>query len=265
MNSKIKVIILAGGQGKRLRPLTDDIPKCLVEVFGKSIIEHQIDCLNSCGITDITVITGYRAEKIKIPNLKYVKNVNYENTNMAYAIFLAEEVLTENVIICYGDIIFEKDVLQKIIDSNEDISVIIDKNWKELWKLRFTEPLDDAESLKLDEDGMIRDIGQNVEDIEEIEGQFIGLMKFKQNGLEDLKKFYNEFRLESEKNVNILNSNLSFECSYMTDLLRGLIKKGVKLKSVMINGGWVEIDSIKDLEIYNDLRHNNKLNNFLNL
>ena len=119
MNSKIKVIILAGGQGKRLRPLTDDIPNCLVEVFGKSIIEHQIDCLNSCGITDITVITGYRAEKIKIPNLKYVKNVNYENTNMAYAIFLAEEVLTENVIICYGDIIFEKDVLQKIIDSNE--------------------------------------------------------------------------------------------------------------------------------------------------
>ena len=83
----------------------------------------------------------------------------------------------DSIIISYGDIIFQKSILQKLIVSNENFSIIVDKEWKKYWKIRFKNPLDDAESLKIDESGNISDIGQKVSKMEDIEGQFIGLIK----------------------------------------------------------------------------------------
>ena len=265
MNSKTKVIILAGGQGKRLKPLTNNKPKCMVKIFNKSILEHQINCLRECGITDITVITGYRSDKIKIPNINYVKNKNYKNTNMTTAVFLAQEKLKGSVIIAYGDIIYESKILKKLLSEKNDLAVVVDKNWKNLWSIRFDNPLNDAESLKLNKKGYIIDIGQKIKNIEESEGQFIGLVKFQKKGLELIKKHYEDFRLQSQNGTNILNPKLSFECSFMTDLLQALIKRGMKLKSVPINGGWLELDTINDLEIYNKLYSDGKLSKLFKL
>ena len=203
MNSKTKIIILAGGQGKRLRPLTNNKPKCMVEIFNKSILEHQINCLKEFGITDITVITGYRSDKIKIPNINYVKNKNYKNTNMATAVFLAQEKLNGSVIISYGDIIYEKKILKKLLNERNDLSVVIDENWRNLWRLRFDNPLNDGESLKLNKEGFIIDIGQKIKNIGEAEGQFIGLMKFQNNGSEFLKSFYDKCKSFAKNGKNI--------------------------------------------------------------
>ena len=265
MNSKTKIIILAGGQGKRLRPLTNNKPKCMVEIFNKSILEHQINCLKEFGITDITVITGYHSDKIKIPNINYVKNKNYKNTNMATAVFLAQEKLNGSVIISYGDIIYEKKILKKLLNERNDLSVVIDENWRNLWRLRFDNPLNDGESLKLNKEGFIIDIGQKIKNIGEAEGQFIGLMKFQDKGLELVKKHYEDFKRQSQNGPNVLNPKLSFECSFMTDLLQALIKHGIKLKSVPVNGGWLEIDTISDLEIYNKLYSEGKLSKLFNI
>lgn len=266
MNSETKVIILAGGEGKRLRPLTSDKPKCMVKIFKKSILEHQINCLRECQISDITVITGYKSEKINFPDINYVKNENYEKTNMLNALFLVPEKLEGSVIISYGDIIYDKMIIKKLLDSKNNFSVVIDKKWKQLWNMRFAEPLDDAESLRIDNDGNIIEIGQKVKNVEDIQGQFIGLMKFENNGLETIKEYYKKFKQKSENdNINILNAKLPFECSFMTDFLQQLIKQGIKLKSVDINGGWLELDSISDYEKYNQLYKNGELSKFYNI
>jgi L-glutamine-phosphate cytidylyltransferase len=266
MNSETKVIILAGGEGKRLRPLTDEKPKCMVEIFGKPILEHQINSLRECQISDITVITGYRSEKINFPNINYVKNKDYEKTNMLNGLFLIPEKLDGSVIISYGDIIYEKNIIMKLLDTKNDFSVVVDKKWKQLWDIRFENPLDDAESLKIDENGNITEIGQKVKKMEEIQGQFIGLMKFENNGLKILKKYYEDFRLKSEsEKTNVLNSKLPFECSFMTDFLQALIKCGIKLKSVNIDGGWLELDSTNDFKKYNELYAEGKLKKICNI
>ena len=68
----MKAIILAAGEGIRLRPYTLDRPKCLVELVGKSLLEHQLAALRAAGITDITMVTGYRANQIEAtPVLRY--------------------------------------------------------------------------------------------------------------------------------------------------------------------------------------------------
>ena len=70
----MKAIILAAGEGKRLRPLTEDVPKCMVTLFGKSLLERQIEIFRQCGIDDISIVTGYCHDKITFPNVQYFRN-----------------------------------------------------------------------------------------------------------------------------------------------------------------------------------------------
>lgn len=259
----MKAIILAAGQGERLRPLTKNIPKCMVDFFGKSILERQIDVFTRCGISDICVVVGYCENKINFQKVTKYKNEQFMTTNMVESLFCAKDKLTDSVIVSYGDIIFESQIIQKLINSVHDISVVIDKNWKDYWETRFENPLDDAESLVIDKNGIITDIGQKVKHIEEIQGQFVGLMKFQNNGVSDIKRFYEKTKKMSSAGFNPLNPKIPFEKSFMTDFLQGLIHDDHKLNPVIVKNGWLEIDSLKDYELYKKMNSNGVLKKFI--
>ena len=262
----MNVIILAAGKGERLRPLTNDKPKCMVELFGKSILEWQIEKFQKFGITDITIITGYNSESIVYPQFNLVKNPKFDSTNMVETLFCAENEMDEQIIISYGDIIFEKKVLTSLINSDEDYSVVIDKNWRKYWESRFTDPLIDAESLILDSMNNIIEIGQTTKNIDDIQGQYIGLMKFQGSGLKFLRNFYQKTKEEAKKTgENSLNSNIDFKKSYMTDFIQGLINAGCKIKAISINNGWLELDNNDDYKIYNKMYEDGKLSEFIEL
>ena len=78
----MNAIILAAGEGKRLHPLTLTKPKCMVELFGKPILERQLSIFKKCGIDDICIVTGFKSELINYPNVDYIKNPNFMKTNM---------------------------------------------------------------------------------------------------------------------------------------------------------------------------------------
>jgi choline kinase len=260
-----RVIILAAGEGKRLHPLTLDKPKCLVEIFGKKILEWQLDVFKHFNIDDVSIVTGYLAEKINLQSLTYFKNPHYNTTNMIETLFCARDKMEGSVIVVYGDIIFEKDVLKKLLESKNDYSVIVDKNWEDLWKIRFNDPLDDAESLMVNEKNYLTSIGQKTSDLKEIQGQYIGLMKFQNDGLEFIKRKYDEAKIISKNSKNILNPTLDFEKSYMTDFLQYLIKNDAKLKAINIKNGWLELDSINDYKTYQTLMESGNLPKFFRI
>ena len=261
----MKIIILAAGKGQRLSPLTDEKPKCMVKLFGKSLLEWQIDVFRELNINDISVVTGYKKELISINNVKFYHNSDFENTNMVETLFCAEKEFNDTIIVSYGDIIFETSVLQKLIESKEEFSIIVDKKWKKYWEIRNEDPLEDAESLRIDELGYITSIGQKVSNISEIQAQYIGLMKFQGDATNIIKKFYFEMKEKAKSGNNPLNSNIPFEKSYMTDLLYGLIKKGIKLKSVHIENGWLELDTMNDYKIYNSMNKIGSLSKIIDL
>lgn len=261
----MKAIILAAGEGKRLHPMTKNIPKCMVKLFGKSLLEWQLEAFRSCNITDISVVKGYCSDVINFLNINYFENKKFDKTNMVETLFCAKEKLTDSVIVSYGDIIFEKKILEKLINSKENFSVVVDRNWENYWKIRFDNPLEDAESLTLDEENYIQNIGQKVNNINQMAGQYIGLMKFQESGLDYLKEFYEEMRSKAEIGINPLNPSIPFEKSYMTDFLQGLIIAGCKLKAVLVDNGWLELDSLHDYEIYEKMNKDGSLEQFCSL
>ena len=132
----------SGRTGTRLRPLTDDKPKCMVEVNGRSIIERQLDTMRACGIKeeDITIVCGYCSnvlkKKIEDTKIHFIVNEQYETTNMVCSLMCAKSLMEaeEDSIISYGDIIYSEAVFRKILDAEDDISVIVDDGWFEAVK-----------------------------------------------------------------------------------------------------------------------------------
>jgi L-glutamine-phosphate cytidylyltransferase len=261
----MKVIILAAGEGTRLRPLTLNNPKCLVELFGKSILQWQIDTFNDFQIKNIIIVKGYLEKKINLPNITYYINEKFSTTNMVETLFSARNEMNESIIVSYGDIIFEKNVLNELLTSQADISLVVDTNWLNYWKQRFKEPLDDAESLVIDDEGNIISIGQKIKKLDQTQAQYIGLMKFQGKGLEQLKSFYDQSKALSKSGKNPLNPNLDFNKSYMTDLLQGMINNGIKIKAIPIKNSWLELDSYNDYLLYSQMYENKTLSEFFDV
>jgi len=253
----MKVIILAAGQGTRLRPLTDNCPKCMVKVNGKSIIERQLDTMRSCGIKeeDITIVAGYCSdvlkECLKDTEIRIIVNKEYETTNMVCSLMCAKEILeeTEDVLVSYGDIIYGQPVLQEVLDSHEEMSVVVDDGWHGYWSERCENPLDDAETLMYDDKDYLTEIGKKTTDISRVQSQYIGLMRFQGRGLQAVLDTCGEAERRTGCGEKLWRTERGYSGMYMTDLLQGMIDEGFKLKAVHIERGWYEVDNRDDLKL----------------
>jgi len=134
----MKALILNSGKGERLRPLTEDKPKALIKIGDKTILEYQIDNLISCNITNVIITTGPFEDKIKehvkekYPDLKvsYVNNPKYETTNYIYSMWLTKELIDDDMILLHGDLIFDKKLLERLINEECENCVLVNKEIK---------------------------------------------------------------------------------------------------------------------------------------
>lgn len=244
----ITAIILAAGQGTRLRPYTDHVPKCMVQIDGKPMIEWQIDVLRSAGIHNIVAVTGYKKEKINSEDLIKVYNPEYATTNMVYSLFCAEEFLKNDVLICYGDIVYSKSVAEKMITNDSDIVIAADDNWHAYWSERFEDPLSDAETFVKGSDRLVRSLGKKPESVMQVESQYIGLTSLNNDGCNKIKELYHHEKEDPAGVSNAWGSGRNLRNAYMTDLLNFIAESG-ELHYQPIEGGWFEVDDPADLKI----------------
>lgn len=254
----MKMIILAAGEGKRLRPYTNKVPKCLVEVAGRTILDWQIRVANACGIREIIVVRGYKREMVVRNGVIFFDNHRYASTNMVASLWKAESLFEDAFIVSYADIIYEKRILDSLICSKNPINIVVDLDWKEYWERRFENILCDAESLTLDAAGRIASIGQKPKSPEQIHGQYIGLMSFIGDGVRKAREIYENLRHNCESRSTQASAKVNFENLFMTDFLQIIIDSGFPAMSVPVHRGWVEIDSHRDLEVANrSIMHEN--------
>lgn len=238
------IIILAAGSGSRLMPLTKKIPKCMVKVSGQSIIEWQVEVARKAGIKNIIVVAGHYHQEIKIPDIRKIINKDYKTTNMVESLKCASDFFDNGFILSYGDILYNQSVIHGLLNHESEISVTVDLEWKKYWEQRFDDPLTDAETLKIDKNNHLIEIGSKTNSYDDIEAQYIGLLRFSERGVNVLKGWLEEDY--QDKNM------------YVTDMLQSIIEKGNPPEVYKIKRNWLEIDSISDLKVAEGNSHINQ-------
>ena len=238
---KIKGIILAAGRGSRMKSYTDERPKCLSIVDGKPLIEWQINAMKDAGIDDIAVVTGYRSEDLSEYSLVEFHNRDWETTNMVSSLICASDWLENSTcIVSYSDIFYTKKAIGLLIKSESSLALTYDINWKNLWTQRFGDPLIDSETFIFDEKFKLKEIGKKPQKIDEINGQYMGLLRFSIEGWSIFSSTYSSLPVEEKRKIS------------MTSLLDKIINQNkLEISAVPYNGIWGEVDSISDLKFYN--------------
>jgi choline kinase len=124
----VRAVILAAGQGRRLRAVTRDRNKCLARVGGSTLLERQIRSLRACGIDRIAVVAGFRADDLRRtcdPAIDLVINAEYASTNSLYSLSLARQLLMEGFVVLNGDVLFHDQLLWDLLTSRDEDALLM--------------------------------------------------------------------------------------------------------------------------------------------
>ncbi len=257
---QITAIIAAAGFEKQLLPLIEDKPKCLLDIKGKTILERQVAALNECNIKDIALVRGYKKDAITLSNIRYYDNDRYEETGDLFSLFCAENEMTGRCLFLYGDIIFDTAVLEKLLKSPADITLVVDLAWYDQqqhgnphfqikpdlvmlqnppgkgYVSRYVLPEEQNRVLKIGQD-LPHDLAH---------GEFIGLAMFSEKGIEVFTRAYREARRKYE--TKGFHEAGTITRASFTDMVQELIDTGHEVSSVPIFKGWMEVDSFEEYQ-----------------
>ena len=241
----MKAIILAAGSGKRISKDFPELPKALIQVNNNSIISRQISTFKKNGIDEIIVITSTFKEKFSTSDVTYVDDQKFEEHDILGSLMVAREHIFGDVIITYSDIIFEDLILKNILQTNYDIGIAVDLDWKKAYENRKLHPISEAENVLFDNSRNILEIRKNIQNSNLEIGEFLGIVKLSNNGCKLLLKKYDEIRNDDNGRFHDAESSTK---AYLTDMIQELIDSKIEVKPIFISGKWCEIDTIEDLK-----------------
>ena len=239
----MRAVILAAGRGNRLRHLGAGRPKCLVELVGEPLLTRQAAALRRGGVEEIAVVRGYCAEMIDLPGCVYFANERWAETNMVRSLAAAAPWLSSApVIVSYGDIFYRSELVRGLAGAPGQLVISYDRGWRRLWSRRFADPLADAETFRIDDAGRLLEIGGKTNRIEDIQGQYMGLLKFTPPAWRSVEALLDTLDPPGRDRLD------------MTGLLRRLlIAETVPIDTFGTDGQWGEIDNPEDVALYEDM------------
>ena len=243
----MRAIILAAGSGLRLGQHTKDIPKALLDLNGKSILERQISLLRQHAINEIFVVTGYQREKHTLKDIEYIFNPRYAETEQLASMMVARTKISDDDLIIYGDIVFDEQILQQILVSNDDIGIAIDLDWEKSYNERPDNPKSLADKVLIYQK-KIQQISAKITSLsmknQQI-GEFLGVIKLSRRGSKIMVQKYQELE---RSHTGKFHDASSLEKAKLVDILQELIDSKIEIYPIPITGKWCEIDTPKDLE-----------------
>lgn len=246
----MKAIIVAAGRGRRLGPETEEIPKCMVRVGGRSILDRQLDALSAAGVQDFVVVRGYRGDRIAAAgrSLRFVENPAWAENNILASLLYAEHEMDEGFVFSYSDIVFSAEAARGVAAARGAIALVIDRRWRDAYVGRQLHPVSEAELARVEEtpDGArVTRVGKRLVSAEAAAGEFIGLARFSPEGAAALRNVWRGALaggLEAP-----FGAAATLRQAYLTDALNAAAERGVPLVPVFIDGRWREIDTEEDL------------------
>jgi choline kinase len=174
----MKGIILAAGKGLRLNGAAGNTPKCLLEIGGVTLIERQIQALKASGIDDLVVVVGFEAERVRCaagPEIRFIENTVYDETNSLYSLWLARDLLFDGFIVMNSDVLFHPQLLSDLINSRYDDALLVAYSNPKLGQLG-----DEEMKIKV-RGGCVVDISKSMDPLD-ADGENVGIVKFGPSG-----------------------------------------------------------------------------------
>ncbi len=213
-------------------------PKCFVRLHGRRLLDWQLGALRGAGIEQVAIVRGYLGSCFTEP-VEYFENPRWQQSNMVRTLLAADAWLSaEECIVSYSDIVYTKATVKSLMKAAGDLAIAYDPDWLSLWSQRFSNPLDDAESFRLKDTASLESIGERCQQVEMIQGQYMGLLKFTPGGWRQVLDLLGTFE---ESAIDKMD---------MTSLLRFGLAAGWSIPVVAVQGPWGEVDEPGDLALY---------------
>lgn len=256
--SVVAVIPVAGDhlQEHSMKNISEDIPFSMLDINGKPLLQRQVEILNKCRIYSINVVVGYKKEEVGVDGVKLIHNHDYSNTGTLYSIMCALNNISEKTIICYGDVIFDHVILNRIMESKEDITILIDNSYdskhvdddnrrKEVVVVEG-KTLKAKRSLHSNALRRIVKIGSDLNN-SQCQSEFPGIVFLSKKGVEIVKNIYHS-SLEKYREKPFYSVG-KFEVALFSDLLQEIINSDFPVYGMEANSGWLEIHSFEDYKL----------------
>jgi len=245
----VKAIIIGAGRGSRLRHLTEEIPKTLVPILGRPMLDSVLEALAAGQLVppDVIFICGYLKEAIqaRYPALEYVENTEWERNNILASLMYARDHMSDGFVSTYADIVYRPAIVEAIVASPHDITLACDTAWRRRYTGRSQHPETDAEKLRADGDRVV-ELSRRIAS-EQAAGEFIGVLKASPAGAARLCRAFDAARAEYAGKV--FREGRTFEKAYLIDLLQHMLEQGEIMHRVDTDGGYMEIDTLEDASL----------------
>ena len=236
-------IVLAATRGSALGPLTEDKPKCMVEIQGQPLLRRLTRSLRQSGVRDVAVVRGYAKDAVDLPNLTYIDNDAFETTGEAASLATAIDRLTGDTVIAYGDILFRRYILDALVETEGDIVLAVDGMWRERTDrsensgrdlVRCSRPF--SPSFIEDDPILFEGIVADANDADDCTGEWIGIARLSKKGAELVRK-----ELEAMK------SDGTLETADLATLFARLADAGNAPHVHYVAGHWLDVNDAFDL------------------
>jgi phosphoenolpyruvate phosphomutase len=250
----VTAVILGAGESKGLLPLTESLPKPMLDIKGKTILERQVEVLNACGVKDIVVVRGHKKEAINLPNVRTYDNDEFATTNEAASLFTARKELGKGFLFLYGDILFERSHLEKLLKSPGDVSLVVDRSFSADAKADHGRGAPDLVALKDAQEAGHRFVGAETPHAiakigrglapSEAHGEFVGMALFSEKGARALSDLWGQLT-EKSPGAKVHEAASPKEAT-LCDLVQVLVDRGTEVQAIDVYKGWLEIDTFED-------------------
>jgi L-glutamine-phosphate cytidylyltransferase len=243
----MRAIFIGAGRGRRLMPATADAPKCFAEVGGRRLLDWAVEAFAGAGVTEICFIGGYQIEKVirDYPGFTFRHNFAWETNNILLSLMHAEDLMEEGFVCCYSDILFTKDVVQKVLRHPADIALSVDTHWLERYQHRTQHPPNDAEKVTV-KNGLVTRVHRNIP-ASEAYGEYTGIARFSAKGSDQLRAHFEKARQRFAGKP--FREAALFEKAYLIHLYQEMIEAGVPMGHADTPGNYMEVDTQEDFDL----------------
>ena len=236
-------IVIAASRGGKLGDLTEDQPKCMVDIRGKPLLRRLVSTLKKGGVRNVTVVRGYKKEKIDLPSITTVDNDSYDTTGEAYSLSRALPHVEGDCILSYGDILFRRFILDALLASTADIVLAVDARGqgqdfhdagRKVDLVSCTRPFS-GDYLEEIEPTAVLKIGNDLSS-NEVHGEWIGLARTNARGSEIIRE-----------QLKVMEKAKKLETATLLDLFSAILDAGHPITALYITGHWLDVDDAFDL------------------